>query len=60
MRDIVSNQFRHNGGIARIEQDSAGHLFVTCSGCRSEDYVAGMAPALGRLVSDHPGTQVGR
>ncbi|MFJ8628903.1 hypothetical protein ACIRD3_39480 [Kitasatospora sp. NPDC093550] len=57
-RDIVSNQYRHAGGVARVEMDAAGHYFVTCSGCRSETYAAGMAPALGTLVRDHPGERI--
>ncbi|MGK4586013.1 hypothetical protein [Kitasatospora sp. HPMI-4] len=59
MREIVSNQYRHNGGIARIEMDRAGHLFVTCSGCGTEVYAAGMAPALAKLVQNHPGELLG-
>lgn len=51
MRQIVSNQLPHNGGIARVEMDQAEHLFVTCSGCRTEEYTAGMAPALAKLVA---------
>lgn len=50
-REIVSKQYRHNGGFARIEQDNGGHLHVHCSGCRTEEYAAGMAPALGKLVA---------
>lgn len=50
-REIVSKQFKHNGGFARVEQDAAGHFFVHCSGCRTEQYAAGMAPALADLVS---------
>ncbi|MEV7930573.1 hypothetical protein [Kitasatospora sp. NPDC088779] len=59
MREIVSNQFdEHNGGIARVEADQAERCFVTCSGCGTDEYAAGMAPALGRLVQDHPGERV--
>lgn len=50
-REIVSKQYRHNGGFARVEQDPGGHLLVHCSGCRIEEYAAGMAPALGQLVA---------
>jgi len=50
MREIVSEQFRHRGGFARVEMDQGEHFFVTCSGCQSEEYKAGLAPALAALV----------
>ncbi|MET7795670.1 hypothetical protein [Streptomyces decoyicus] len=50
-REIVSKQYQHKGGFARVEQDNGGHLLVHCSGCRIEDYAAGMAPALAKLVA---------
>lgn len=53
-REIVSKQFKHKGGMARLEQDRAGHLYMHCSGCRVEKYHAGMAPALSAL-SEHVG-----
>ena len=52
-RQIVSKQFQHNGGTARIEQDSGGHQYVTCSGCGTDDFAPGMAPALSKLVTEH-------
>jgi len=57
MREIVSSQFAHEGGLARVEQDQAGHLFVTCSGDGSgckEHFMGCLAPALAALV-DHVG-----
>lgn len=53
-RQIVSNQYQHQGGDARVEMDSAEHLYVHCSGCCTERYYAGMAPALAALA-DHVG-----
>lgn len=50
---IVSKRIQHNSGIARVEQDNDGFLFVVCSGCRSVTEKAGMAPALQELVSRH-------
>ncbi|GAB2696362.1 hypothetical protein [Kitasatospora kifunensis] len=55
MRKIVSNEISHNGGVARIEMDQAERFFVVCSGCRTEEYAAGMAPALGKLVEHTEG-----
>ncbi|WNI15720.1 hypothetical protein [Actinacidiphila sp. ITFR-21] len=52
-REIVSKQFQHNGGTARVEQDAGGHQHVTCSGCGTDDFAPGMAPALSKLVTDH-------
>ena len=51
-REIVSKQFKCNGGFARVEQDRGGHLLMHCSGCKVEEYAAGMAPAL-KMLSDH-------
>jgi hypothetical protein len=51
--NIVSKQIKHKGGIARVEQDKEGFLFVVCSGCRSVTEKAGMAPALQELTSRH-------
>lgn len=50
-REIVSKQFKHKGGFARVEQDRGGRLLVHCTGCRTEDFAAGMAPALAQLVA---------
>ncbi len=50
IREIVSKQFKHAGGFARVEMDRAEHYFVTCSGCQTEEYQAGLAPALAALV----------
>ncbi|GHH58388.1 hypothetical protein [Streptomyces candidus] len=49
-RTIVSKERPHNGGIARVEMDRADHLFMHCTGCRTEEYRAGMAPALAALA----------
>lgn len=54
MREIVSRQFRHAGGFAHVETDEAGHLFMTCSGCKVEEYQAGMAGAI-LLLTQHVG-----
>lgn len=53
-REIVSKNFKHRGGFARVEKDRAGHLYMHCSGCKVETYHAGMAPALSDL-SKHVG-----
>ncbi|RPE26595.1 RapZ C-terminal domain-containing protein [Kitasatospora cineracea] len=55
-RLIASRQYPHNGGVARIEQDSANRLYLTCTGagCTAETPIAGMAPALAALV-EHTG-----
>ncbi|MDI5965748.1 hypothetical protein [Streptantibioticus silvisoli] len=51
-REIVSAQFQHNGGTARVEQDHTGQ-HVTCSGCGTDTPAGGMAPALSNLVTNH-------
>ncbi|ONK09273.1 hypothetical protein [Streptomyces sp. MP131-18] len=43
------------GSDVRGEQDVAGHLFRTCSGCETEQYHAGMAGVLKDVV-DHAHT----
>lgn len=52
-REIVSKQYQHNGGTARVEQDAGGHHYVTCSGCGTDQFAPGMAPALAQLVAEH-------
>jgi hypothetical protein len=54
MREIVSRQFPHSGGFAHVEMDAGGHLFLVCSGCRSEAFEANMAGALLHLA-EHVG-----
>lgn len=50
---IVSKEFHHNGGTARVEQEPSGRLIVTCSGCNTIKPAPGMAPALSDLVNNH-------
>lgn len=49
MREIVSRQWRHKDGVARVEMDAAQHLQLTCSGCQVEEYQPNMAQALFKL-----------
>ena len=50
---IVSKEFAHNGGVARIEQKPNGGLIVKCTGCNTEKPAAATAPALSDLVNNH-------
>jgi hypothetical protein len=55
-REIVSDVVAtRDGRQAWVEMDAAGHLSVRCTGCRLDEYRAGMAPALAALV-DHAAT----
>lgn len=52
-RTIVSKTLKTSKGEdVRAEQDSADHIFRTCTGCKSEQYHAGMAAALSD-VAEH-------
>lgn len=50
---VVSKERNHRGGVARIEENSRGDLYVTCTGCGTLKGFAGMAPALANLTSKH-------
>ncbi len=49
--EIVSRVVYTAAGFeAWVEQDRTGQLAVRCTGCRTSQPVAGMAPGLNRLV----------
>jgi len=54
--EIASNILRtRRGSKVYVARDLSGQLSVHCTGCRLDDYKAGMAPALAGIVT-HAGT----
>lgn len=45
-RKAIGRPLRTRGrGVVRVEEDANGRQWVTCSGCRLDEYTPGLSPA---------------